>query len=129
MTSSPDVTVCSVCRQAEAEPRNIQACYECGEPFHLNPRNDQPGIDCGDAWIGESFGLEYYCQPCIDRLQAQSMGTYVDPAMARHADLMQTIAPSYPGAPPAPTLAPGRAQAPPKRERPRVRRRYRRVDQ
>ncbi len=130
MTSSPDVaTVCSVCGVAEDDPRNMQFCFECGEPFHLNPRNDQPGLDCGDAWIGESLGVEYFCQPCIDRLQAASMGRQ-DPTTARHADLLQAIAPSFPGSPPAPTLPTStrRGEAPPKPERTRVRRRYRRVD-
>ncbi len=135
MTSSPDAAaVCSVCGVAEGDPRNMQFCFECGEAFHLNPRNDQPGLDCGDAWIGESLGIEYFCQPCIDRLQAASMGGHSSPQAARHSDLLQAIAPSFPGSPPAPTLPTTipptrRGEAPPKPDRTRVRRRYRRVDQ
>lgn len=135
MTSSPGAStsdaVCSICGQAEADPRNIQVCFECGELFHLNPRNDQPGIDCGDAWIGESLGLEYVCQRCIDRLQAASMAERGDSTSARHADLLQAIAPSFPGSPPAPTLptTTRRGELPLKSERSRPRRRYRRIDQ
>jgi hypothetical protein len=135
MTTSPAGPVtCSVCGRTEADLRNIQQCFECGEPFHLNPRNDQPGIDCGDAWIGESLGLEYVCQRCIDRIQAASMAGHGDAASARHAELMQTVAPSYPGSPPSPALAPSpapprRGEAPPLKPRTRARRRYRRIDQ
>ncbi|MCC6236937.1 MAG: hypothetical protein IT299_05105 [Dehalococcoidia bacterium] len=132
MTMTGDPATCSVCGQLEVDPRNVQQCFNCGNDFHLNPRNDVPGIDCGDAWIGESLGLEYYCQVCIDRLQAESMQGAPDATTARHAEMMQAIAPSYPGAPSAPTLATPtparRGEPPPKRERTRVRRRYRRID-
>ncbi len=136
MTTSPvGPTTCSVCGILESDPRNMQFCFECGEPFHLNPRNDQPGLDCGDAWIGESLGVEYFCQRCIDRMQAASMAGQPDATTARHADLLQAIAPSYPGSPPAPTLPnptlprpARRGEPPPKPERARARRRYRRID-
>ena len=120
---------CSICGLAEPDPRLLQDCFECGNPFHLNPRADIEGRDCGDAWIGESLGVEYYCQTCIDRLQAESMGEQSDPATARYAELLQAMTP---GAPPLATPQPpstSRAQdLPPKPERPRVRRRYRRID-
>jgi hypothetical protein len=128
MTTDSPVT-CSVCGRSEAEPRNIQACFECGEPFHLNPRNDVPGIDCGDAWIGESLGLEYYCQRCIDRIQAASIAGQPSPEAARHSELMQAMTPSHPGPLAAPpTTSPRRSEAPPKLIRQRARRRYRRID-
>ncbi len=133
MTMTGDPVTCFVCGQLEADLRNIQQCFNCGNDFHLNPRNDLPGIDCGDAWIGESLGLEYYCQLCIDQMQRESMHGAPDATTARHAEMMQAIAPSYPGAPSAPMLdvspTPSRhGEPPPKRERPRVRRRYRRID-
>lgn len=128
-TWTGDPVTCSVCGKLEADLRNVQQCFSCGADFHLNPRNDQPGIDCGDAWIGESLGLEYFCQSCIDRLQAESMQGHGSATTARHAEMMQAIAPTFPGAPPAPSLATGRtSEPPPKRVRPRTRRRYRRID-
>ena len=133
MTMTGDPVTCSVCGQLEVDLRNIQACFNCGNDFHLNPRNDLPGIDCGDAWIGESLGLEYFCQACIDRMQQEAMHGAPDATTARHAEMMQAIAPGFPGAPAAPTLAgaptpPRQGEPPPKRERSRVRRRYRRID-
>ena len=120
---------CSICGQAEPDPRLLQNCFECGNPFHLNPRADIEGRDCGDAWIGETLGIEYYCQTCIDRLQAESLPEQADAATARYAELLQAMAP---GAPPLATpQAPSMTRAselPPKPERPRVRRRYRRID-
>lgn len=133
MTMTGDPVTCFVCGQLEADLRNVQQCFNCGNDFHLNPRNDVPGVDCGDAWIGESLGLEYFCQVCIDEMQHQSMRGAPDATTARHAEMMQAIAPSFPGAPPAPMLASAEAPArrgepPPKRQRPPVRRRYRRID-
>jgi hypothetical protein len=130
MTSASDgSTGCAVCGQAEPDARLLQNCFECGNPFHLNPRTDVAGKDCGDAWIGESLGVEYYCQTCIDAMQAHSMMPQPDPATARYAAVIQAMTPGAPG-PAAPTQ-PARARAdelPPKPERPRVRRRYRRIE-
>jgi hypothetical protein len=120
---------CSICGLAEPDPRLLQACFECGNPFHLNPRADLEGRDCGDAWIGESLGIEYYCQTCIDRLQAESMGEQSDPATARYSDLLQAMTPGAPPlAAPAQSSTSRANELPPKPERPRVRRRYRRID-
>jgi hypothetical protein len=129
MTTSESLTGCSVCGRAEPDARLLQDCFECGNPFHLNPRTDIDGQDCGDAWIGETLGVEYYCQTCIDRLQAHAMGGQTDPAGARYAELVQAMTP---GAPPLEmtqqhAIVPPR-QLPPKPERPRTRRRYRRID-
>lgn len=130
MTStSASPTECSVCHQPEPDARLLQICLECGEPFHLNPRTDLDVRDCGDAWIGESLGVEYYCQPCIDRMQAYAMRGDVDPAGARYAELVQAMTPGAPSI--AVPRQPSRLRAselPPKPERPRLRRRYRRID-
>jgi hypothetical protein len=125
MTSAAEIpTACTVCGQAEADPRLLQFCFECGNAFHLNPRTDVEGRDCGDAWIGESLGVEYYCQTCIDRMQAASLGQS-DPSAARYAELLQAMTP---GAPALPVPRDTSRALPPKPERPRVRRRYRRID-
>ena len=120
---------CWICGLAESDPRLLQDCFECGNPFHLNPRADIEGRDCGDAWIGESLGVEYYCQTCIDRLQAESMGQHVDPATARYAGLIQAMTPGGPAlATPVPPARARASELPPRPLRPRTRRRYRRLD-
>jgi len=83
-----------------------------------------------DAWIGESLGVEYYCQTCIDRLQAESMGQQPDPTTARYSELLQAMTPGAPplAAAPQQPSTPRATELPPKPERPRVRRRYRRID-
>jgi hypothetical protein len=58
--------VCAVCGEA-ADERSTAVCNNCGDRFHLNQRNDQPGKDCGAVWINEQFlALEFACQPCLD---------------------------------------------------------------
>lgn len=121
---------CKVCGEIEEDPRNRQECFDCGGVFHLNPRNDLPGKDCGDAWIGESLGLEYFCQDCIDLQQAEAMQAQGgDAAAARIGAMMQALEPG--GAlrapqPPTPSGAP-RSPRPPRPQRPKSPRRYRRV--
>jgi hypothetical protein len=42
-------------------------CNSCGERFHLNQRNDQPGKDCGAVWVNDQYlALEFACQRCLD---------------------------------------------------------------
>ena len=48
--------VCAVCGEPE-DPSNSSICSNCGQPFHLNPRNDQPGKDCGAVWIND-YGIK-----------------------------------------------------------------------
>ena len=58
--------VCAVCGEA-GDGKTTSICNVCGEPFHLNPRNDVPGKDCGAVWINEQFlSLEFACQRCLD---------------------------------------------------------------
>jgi hypothetical protein len=60
------VIVCSVCSEPGDE-KTISICNTCGEPFHLNQRNDVTGKDCGVVWINEQFlSLEFACQRCLD---------------------------------------------------------------
>ena len=75
---------CAVCGREEETPL-LQRCFECGADFHLNPRNDVDGIDCGDVWIGDMLGGRFYCQRCIDRMDASERRARGDLA---HAELM-----------------------------------------
>lgn len=108
---------CEVCGR-EGEAHLLQSCFECGADFHLNPRNDVDGIDCGDAWIGESLGVHFYCQRCIDGMDAETRGVQGDPSYAQ-AGMMP---------PQPPSQAQGEQGPPPRRARPERRRRYRRID-
>ena len=57
---------CVVCGEAADESAS-SVCNSCGERFHLNPRNDRPGKDCGAVWINEQYlALEFACQRCLD---------------------------------------------------------------
>ena len=130
---------CAVCGQSVTDPALLSDCGDCGMAFHLNPRADVEGIDCGDVWTGgpEAPALQFYCRPCIDRTQ--------DAAREQDAAITAVDAPSTPpGMPPLPPGAPpgmlaamaGWAtpdepppDAPPSvPPRPRRRRRFRRVD-
>ena len=61
-----EAQVCAVCGEP-VNAGNASICSRCGQPFHLNPRNDQPGKDCGAVWINEQhLALEFACQRCLD---------------------------------------------------------------
>lgn len=56
---------CIVCGE-QVDERTSSVCNFCGERFHLNQRNDQPGKDCGAVWIDEQYlALEFACQRCL----------------------------------------------------------------
>ncbi len=64
MTSSAEIT-CAVCGQP-AEESTSALCGECDRPFHLNPRNDVDGKDCGEVWVDEQFlSLRFACFACL----------------------------------------------------------------
>ena len=94
-------------------PSLLESCIGCGATFHLNPRNDVEGIDCGDAVLGPEFGVHFYCQNCIDRAGAEAGGERA-PAEAQ----------------PQPPLTPkpGGDAPPPRQPRAAPPRRYRRID-
>jgi hypothetical protein len=61
-----DELACSVCGE-QTDERLSSVCSNCGERFHLNPRNDVPGKDCGTVWINDNhLALEFACQRCLD---------------------------------------------------------------
>lgn len=61
-----EAQVCSVCGEP-VDAKDSSICNSCGQPFHLNPRNDRPGKDCGAVWIDEQYlALEFACQRCLD---------------------------------------------------------------
>ncbi len=58
--------VCAVCGDAVDEKLSVD-CHSCGSRYHLNPRNDDEGKDCGAVWINEHhLALEFACQRCLD---------------------------------------------------------------
>ena len=131
MTNTSAAQACAICEQPEADARNLQQCFDCDRPFHLNPTQDPSGIDCGDAWIGASTGVEHYCQQCIDEMHREAAGALGGDAQLQQSKLMQMITPGAAppaAAPSAPRGATDTAAPPPKPERPPRRRRYRRLD-
>jgi hypothetical protein len=129
-------TRCAICGLEEPSARNLQVCYGCGATFHLNPRSDVVGIDCGDAWLGESLGLEYHCRICIELIERDAAAAHGGPAAALSAQLMHMVTPGVAVPPPrasegAASPPPGRpseAVPPPRRTRQARPRRYRRLD-
>ncbi len=111
---------CEICGREEPDARLLEACSECGVTFHLNPRSDVEGIDCGDAVIGPELGVYFFCQRCIERAGGPAGG---DPPSAGE----QFAAPEPGGAPELPS-APGVEAPPPRASRAPGRRRYRRID-
>lgn len=94
----PDHLTCAVCAESVADAGLLSECISCGMSFHLNPRADVEGIDCGDVWTGgpESPALQFHCRPCIDRAHGAE-----DAAVAAEAPAVPPgMPPLPPGAPP-----------------------------
>lgn len=140
-----DDMTCAVCGESVDDPALLSECRSCGVRFHLNPRADIEGVDCGDVWTGdtEAPALQFYCRPCIDRLQGASVAQGVQAAPAPTPPGMPLLPPGAPPemlaamagwatpTDPAADQAPeeAAAEAPPSlRPRARRRRRFRRVD-
>ena len=123
---------CAICQASETDPGLLADCSRCGALFHLNPRNDIEGIDCGDVWAGDCDQpvLQFFCNSCLARIreeiQAQGVPTSpssFDPFGAPPGALATTTPPaaSPVAAPPVTAPAPNEAAA-------RPRRRFRRID-
>ena len=54
---------CAICQVTETDINLLADCSACGVFFHLNPRNDIEGIDCGDVWAGDCDQpvLQFFC--------------------------------------------------------------------
>jgi hypothetical protein len=116
---------CAICGEPEPNVALLSDCFDCGAWFHLNPYSDRPGIDCGDAVLGETLGVHFYCLRCIELRNATAPG--MDPARARAEAMIAALhgdALGFPAAPPAPPVP--QAPAAPRGRAPR--RRYRRID-
>ena len=147
---SDDLT-CHVCARTVTDRGLLADCDGCGKRYHLNPRSDVEGIDCGDVWAGDGDApaLQFSCQPCLDavRGQAPAQGAQATPpgmplppgappeALAALAGFAVPAAPTAPTGPSAPSDGPapapgsaGSSQPPRLSERPHQRRRFRRID-
>ena len=145
-----DDLTCAVCGESVSDPALLSDCRLCGSVFHLNPRADVEGIDCGDVWTGdaEAPALQFYCRPCIGRAQTASSAASgaagaagpppAPPGMpplppGAPPGMLEAMAgwatpPDAPGAVPHTTSEPGATLPPSLPPRPRRRRRFRRVD-
>ncbi|MBT5774323.1 MAG: hypothetical protein HOH95_08100 [Dehalococcoidia bacterium] len=60
---------CHVCEDTADNEALISECLNCSRPFHLNPYNSGDHKDCGDAVIGPSSGIEFWCNPCLTSIE------------------------------------------------------------
>ncbi len=80
MTVSAEAS-CAVCGEAAEESTSV-VCGECDRPFHLNPRNDVEGKDCGEVWIDEQFlSLRFACFTCLHPETA--LGSEAEPPVGK----------------------------------------------
>ncbi len=128
---------CAICGEGADDPRLLSECLSCGRAFHLNPYNSDEHRDCGDAIIGPTQGVEFWCESCIAQLDAEISANPTDPRAALDqlaapgGLLLPSNAPPIPApaAAPAPTApAPQAREAPPRRARAPRARRYRRIN-
>jgi hypothetical protein len=118
---------CVVCEQVEPNERLLERCFSCDNPFHLNPRNDVDGLDHGDAWIGPTLGVVFYCSTCIDAMDAQERTQAGDPAQAAAQLMAGQLGAALSPTPSAPSQ-PAEGAPPPRPVRDAPRRRYRRIN-
>jgi len=130
MTNSV-TTTCDICNESGEDARLFSECIICSRMFHLNPYNNDEQKDCGDAIVGESEGIEFWCGSCLEELHKNLSAQPIDPREA----LEELAAPSelfprrthVPAAQASPPAEPSR-EAPPRRARSTPRKRYRRID-
>ena len=67
MTNS-NARKCHVCSSSVEQHSLAEQCIMCSNYFCLNPYNSDEFRDCGDAIIGPSMGVEYWCEPCLEKL-------------------------------------------------------------
>ena len=110
--------ICGVCNEVEETP--LVECIECGIMFHLNPRIDRPGKDCGDAILGDAMGIEMICKNCIAQRREPSGPTGMMGMFAAMTGDALPLPPSAATPPPRPSSKPDAGERP--------RRRFRRID-
>ena len=126
---------CDICEVTVDNPGLLSDCSSCGVLFHLNPRNDIPGVDCGDVWVGDCDEpvLQFFCNRCLDVIRGsmqtegfQAPPPGFDPLGAPFGAHAGTI----PAPPPMPPMAPPAVSPPPPAAAPArgKRRRFRRID-
>jgi len=73
---------CYVCQQPVTDRRLLADCDACDQLYHLNPRSDVEGIDCGTVWAADddSMALQFLCQPCLDVARGPQPTEGVQPA-------------------------------------------------
>ena len=132
--TAANTDTCAICEVTVSDPVLLADCSNCGVMFHLNPRNDIKGIDCGDVWVGDCDEpvLQFFCNRCLELIrgsiqsegfQAPSAG--FDPLGAPFGAHAGTV----PTPPPAPAAPPAVSAPPPAAASTRTRRRrFRRVD-
>jgi hypothetical protein len=146
--TSETTLLCAICGDATDDPRLLSECMSCDRTFHLNPYNNKEHRDCGDAIIGPTQGVEFWCQLCLEELNAELSASQPDPRamldqLAGPAELRGLVQRPAPVAPPAAVPAPPAPPAPatsnapsdqppaappPRRDRAEPRKRYRRID-
>lgn len=122
---------CSVCEAVESDPALLSDCYSCGKRFHLNPYSNREEQDCGDAWIGETLGVEFHCDRCIESGVARPPGDEAMMGGTASPTTPPTAPPAAPSATPStapPPEAPPADAPPARRPRRASGRRYRRLD-
>ncbi len=126
MTSGTNIK-CHICGESTTDSRLISTCVACDQQFHLNPYNNESHIDCGDAIIGPTQGVEFWCQTCLEALDREVTDRSSDPrasldALAAPDGLLSIVETPSARAPTKPSTAP------PRRSRTTQKRRYRRID-
>ena len=116
---------CHVCGDATDDLRLVSECLNCTETFHLNPYSTGEHRDCGDAMIGPSGGVEFWCNPCLGQLEEDERAAGGDDPRAT-LDRLAGVHQLRPPRPPRPAASD--STPPPRRGRSNVRRRYRRID-
>jgi len=136
MTS--ETLLCAICDESVEDARLISECIGCSRSFHLNPYSGGDHKDCGDALIGPTQGVEFWCRVCIEQVDAEMAANPPD----QRAMLDQLAAPggTLVMGGQAPSIAtPQRREAasgatsktgtpPPRRARTQPPKRYRRID-
>jgi len=106
--------LCGICGDGTEDPRLVTECTSCDRTFHLNPYNNKDHRDCGDALVGPAQGVEFWCNVCLEQLNAEINANPMDPRamldeLAGPAELRALVRPAAQRTEAAPTSAPAAA--------------------